>query len=364
MRSIFSPVAFRRRGSRRRARLHAACASMNAGLRAAARAFGCRRLQELPGACAGRPSGGGSSVSSAVERFAAGDRTPSSSPIARPYFMRKSNGKPATTTTTSASLSAFRARGGTESGCSSRGGRAPSRRATPGMPSASDRPRGPRRARSPSSGCRPPAPAARPSTTARPASARPAAQAASARRAPSAATCGAWNCRSRCAGGRRLSAWPSVFGFSTPVSLMNISRMSVSGYQHVDRHLDEHRARHAAGRPRARSSVGRVRVRWCSASTHFTAGERELIDVLQSAAAPEHGGGGPPRMTSGDCASCAFFDRGEGVGDARAGGDRGDAGQAGHARPRVGGEHRVALVTAVDHLDVARLALAHRMGEM
>ena len=83
--------------------------------------------------------------------------------------------------------------------------------------------------------------------------------------------------------------------------------------------------------------------------------QRALVDVLQRAAALQRGGRRAAEQDHRRLRQLRVLQRGDGVADARPGGDRGHAGPARQAGRRVGGEHRRGLVAHVDDTDAARL---------
>ena len=126
------------------------------------------------------------------------------------------------------------------------------------------------------------------------------------------------------------------------------SRTIASAVEQVDRALDEHRARarRPARRANARSSVGASSRTRATRAPPTSRAARTSASWSMSCSAPRPLSTvavAPPRMTTGDCASCAFLTAVIVLVTPGPGGDRGDAGHAGQPRDRVGGEHRVDL---------------------
>ena len=91
--------------------------------------------------------------------------------------------------------------------------------------------------------------------------------------------------------------------------------------------------------------------------------QRALVDVLQRAAALQRGGRGAADQDHRRLRQLRVLQRGDGVGDAGPGGDRGHARPARQPRGGIGGEDGGDLVAHVDDADAARLG-ALRIGEM
>jgi hypothetical protein len=128
--------------------------------------------------------------------------------------------------------------------------------------------------------------------------------------------------------------------------------------QQVDRAFDEHRPRHAELRPGQRLSTAgprsRTRVTLIKSLTCGATSGRWSMSC--SAPRPCSAvGAAPPISSSGRLRELRVLERGDGVGDAGPGGDRGHAGDAGQPRRGVGGEDGGDLVAGVDDADAARL---------
>ena len=136
-----------------------------------------------------------------------------------------------------------------------------------------------------------------------------------------------------------------------PVSFSYQLRTIVLGIEQIDRHLDEHGAGHALHRELTRALDGRhERGHGLDhrRPLHHRLHDRQLIDVLQRAAALEQGRRRATEQDHRRLRHLRVLERRHRIGHARPRGHRGDADRPGHARDRIGGEHRVGLVADVD----------------
>lgn len=123
------------------------------------------------------------------------------------------------------------------------------------------------------------------------------------------------------------------------------------GVEEIDRHLDEHGARHATERDVHRALHGGTEAlegRDARRPLRDGREDRELIDVLERAAPAQHGGRGAAEEEHRRLGHLRVLDRGDRVGDAGARGHGSDAHVAGEARGGVGREDGVDLLAHVD----------------
>ena len=130
------------------------------------------------------------------------------------------------------------------------------------------------------------------------------------------------------------------------------------GVEKIHRALDEHGPRHAlAADPERRLERGGqvAHPRDARGALDVRPDERQLVDVLERAAPAQQRRRGPAQQHERRLRQLGVLEGGDRVGDAGAGGDRGDAGHARQARDRVGREHGRGLVARVDDADAAGL---------
>jgi hypothetical protein len=97
---------------------------------------------------------------------------------------------------------------------------------------------------------------------------------------------------------------------------------------------------------------------------HMRPHQRQLIDILERAAALQHGWRGAAQQYDRRLRDLRVFNGGDCVGQARPGGDGGHTRAAGQACDRVGREHGGGLVARVDHADAALLAAGQDRRDM
>ena len=128
--------------------------------------------------------------------------------------------------------------------------------------------------------------------------------------------------------------------------------------QEIDRRLDEDRPRHPLPRhpagalelaPQRRQRGGR------GGPFGDRPHEGQLVDVLERASPPQHGGRGAAQQHQRRLGELGVLDGGEGVGDARPGRDRHRAEGAGEPRQGIGREDGARLVADIHHPQAARL---------